>query len=76
MLVRYLDEDNRIIQGLIDKANGYADDPYQRLLIFLKLYAELVEQMRAEAAKEGWTVIEQPVDGETSHGTGELEQDS
>lgn len=45
LLIRYLQEDDRILSGLIKKARHYVDDPLQRVLVFLKLYTELAEEM-------------------------------
>lgn len=45
LMVRYLEEDERIISGLIARARDLVDDPMQRVLAFLKLYSELVSSM-------------------------------
>lgn len=45
LLARYLENDDRIITSLIEKAKKYVDDPLQRVLVFLKLYTEVVEEM-------------------------------
>ena len=45
LLIRYLGDDDRILRGLIEKAQSYSDNPVERLLIFLKLYAEVADGM-------------------------------
>lgn len=45
LMQRYLDEDERILKELIDRASALVDDPLQRVLAFLKLYAELLADM-------------------------------
>ncbi len=45
LMVRYLEEDDRILTSLFEQAAELVDDPYQRLLAFLKLYADLLGGM-------------------------------
>lgn len=45
LLIRYLAEDDRILRELIERAKSYADDPYERVLVFMKLYTETIEQI-------------------------------
>lgn len=45
LLVRYLEDDDRILRELIAKAEELVDDPLQRVLAFLKLYSDLVAAM-------------------------------
>jgi len=47
LLTRYVDRDNEFFQTLFDRADELADDPLQRFLIFLKLFAEAMEEMEA-----------------------------
>lgn len=42
---RFLDEDEGIIDTLEERARALADDPLQSLLIFLNLYAQLMDDM-------------------------------
>lgn len=42
LMQRYLDEDDRILNDLVVQASELVDDPYPRLLAFLKLYADLL----------------------------------
>jgi len=42
---RFLSEDEGIIDGLISRAHELSDDPLQSLLIFLNLYAQLMDDM-------------------------------
>lgn len=42
---RFLSEDERIVDVLIERARALSDDPLQSLLIFLNLYAELMDEM-------------------------------
>ncbi len=45
LLERFLAEDNRILDALTRRARELADDPLQSFLIFLNLYAELMDEM-------------------------------
>lgn len=45
LLIRYLQQDDKILSSLIEKASHYVDDPLQRVLVFLKLYTETAEEM-------------------------------
>lgn len=45
LMVRFLEEDDRILNELVDRARDLVDDPLQQVLAFLKLYAETVEAM-------------------------------
>ena len=45
LLVRFLAEDDVIMDGLTLRAQQLADDPLQRFLLFLNLYAETVDGM-------------------------------
>lgn len=47
LLVRYIDRDHEFLQGLFDRADELAEDPLQRFLVFLKLFAEAMEDMEA-----------------------------
>ena len=45
LLERFLAEDNQILDTLTKRARALADDPLQSFLIFLNLYAELMDEM-------------------------------
>lgn len=45
LLVRYLEADDRIIRNAVTKAKNYVDDPYQQLIVFLRMYIEVAENM-------------------------------
>lgn len=45
LLERFLAEDNQILDALESRARALADDPLQSFLIFLNLYAELMDEM-------------------------------
>ena len=45
LLVRFLAEDDAVMDQLTLRAQQLADDPLQRFLLFLNLYAELVDGM-------------------------------
>ena len=45
LLERFLAEDNQILDALEDRARALADDPLQSFLIFLNLYAEMMDEM-------------------------------
>lgn len=45
LLERFLAEDNQILDTLTERARALADDPLQSFLIFLNLYAELMDEM-------------------------------
>ena len=42
LMERYLEEDDRILNDLVAQASELVDDPFQRVLAFLKLYADLL----------------------------------
>ena len=44
---RFLDEDVRIIETLETRARGLSDDPLQGFLIFLNLYAQMMDDMES-----------------------------
>jgi AcrR family transcriptional regulator len=44
---RFLSEDEAIIETLADRARALSDDPLQSLLIFLNLYAQMMDDMEA-----------------------------
>lgn len=54
LMQRYLDEDDRILNDLVAQAHALVDDPYQQLLAFLKLYADLLGSL--EGAHPGCLV--------------------
>jgi len=43
---RYLDEDDEFFRSLVARAEELVEDPLQRLLLFLKLYAEAMAKVR------------------------------
>ena len=45
LLERFLAEDNAILDALEARARALADDPLQSFLIFLNLYAEMMDEM-------------------------------
>ena len=45
LLERFLAEDNKILDTLSERARALCDDPLQAFLIFLNLYAELMDEM-------------------------------
>jgi len=45
LMLRFLRDDEVLLDGLIKRAGDLTDDPLQRLLIFLKLYSEVVENL-------------------------------
>ena len=45
LLERFLAEDNEIVDTLEQRARALADDPLQSFLIFLNLYAEMMDEM-------------------------------
>jgi AcrR family transcriptional regulator len=45
LMVRYLEEDDRVLRELVARAESLVDDPLQRVLAFLKLYSELMSSM-------------------------------
>ncbi len=45
LMVRFLEDDDRILNELVARARELVDDPLQQVLAFLKLYAETVEAM-------------------------------
>jgi len=46
LMRRYLDEDDAFFRGLIGRAEELVEDPLQRVLLFLKLYAEAMAKVR------------------------------
>jgi AcrR family transcriptional regulator len=47
LLTRYIDRDNEFFEVLFARADELSDDPLQRVLIFLKLFAEAIEEMES-----------------------------
>ncbi|MBO9516312.1 MAG: TetR/AcrR family transcriptional regulator [Variovorax sp.] len=47
LLVRFLAEDDAAIEALKARAEQLVDDPLQQFLLFLNLYAEMVDEMEA-----------------------------
>ncbi len=47
LLERFLAEDNEILDALEQRARALAEDPLQSFLIFLNLYAEMMDEMPA-----------------------------
>jgi AcrR family transcriptional regulator len=47
LLVRFLAEDDAVIDALKARAEQLVDDPLQQFLLFLNLYAETVDEMEA-----------------------------
>lgn len=47
LLVRFLAEDDAVIDALKARAEQLVDDPLQQFLLFLNLYAEMVDEMEA-----------------------------
>jgi TetR/AcrR family transcriptional repressor of nem operon len=47
LLERFLDEDVRIIETLESRSRELSDDPLQSFLIFLNLYAQMMDDMEA-----------------------------
>ncbi|MXO58665.1 TetR family transcriptional regulator [Altererythrobacter salegens] len=45
LLIRFLAEDDAVMDDLSERARKLVDDPLQRFLLFLNLYAELVDEM-------------------------------
>ena len=45
LMRRYIEEDDKLIGGVLTRATELSDDPLQRLLIALRLFAELIEDM-------------------------------
>jgi len=45
LLIRFLAEDDEIMDSLTVRAQELVDDPLQRFLLFLNLYAEMVDEM-------------------------------
>ena len=45
LIMRYLEQDDRFFQGLIERAAALSEDPLQQLLIFLKLMAEAMSDL-------------------------------
>ncbi|MFB5608587.1 MAG: TetR/AcrR family transcriptional regulator [Candidatus Nitrosomaritimum yanchengensis] len=41
LLIRFLEEDQKIFDELVDRSKSLSEDPLQQVLIFLNLYAEL-----------------------------------
>jgi TetR/AcrR family transcriptional regulator, transcriptional repressor for nem operon len=44
---RFLSEDERIVERLVERSRELSDDPLQSLLIFLNLYAQLMDDMES-----------------------------
>jgi TetR/AcrR family transcriptional regulator, transcriptional repressor for nem operon len=44
---RFLSEDEQIVERLVQRARDLSDDPLQSLLIFLNLYAQLMDDMES-----------------------------
>jgi len=44
---RFLSEDEQIIERLVERSRELSDDPLQSLLIFLNLYAQLMDDMES-----------------------------
>ncbi len=45
LIQRYIAEDDALYGGLVDRARALSDDPLQSFLIFLKLFAEMVDEL-------------------------------
>lgn len=45
LVERYIEMDSRVFQGLSDRADSLSEDPLQRTLLFLNLFAEMVAGM-------------------------------
>ena len=45
LLERFLGEDNEILDTLTERARALCDDPLQSFLVFLNLYAEVMDEM-------------------------------
>ena len=45
LMLRYLEEDERIFRGLVAEAHALVDDPLQRVLAFLKLLADMLGKL-------------------------------
>lgn len=45
LMVRYIEDDDRILTDLFEQSSQLVDDPFQRMLAFLKLYADLLASM-------------------------------
>lgn len=45
LLVRYIENDRRILDGLLERADALNDDPLHGFLVFLKFMAEMLEDM-------------------------------
>lgn len=45
LLIRFLEEDDQIANELLTRAKSLTEDPLQQLLIYLKLYAELADEL-------------------------------
>jgi len=45
LLVRFLEEDDAVMDELTARAHALADDPMQRFLLFLNLYADMVDEI-------------------------------
>lgn len=46
LLVRYLETDERVLGGLLARADELSDDPLHSFLVFLKLFAEMTASMQ------------------------------
>lgn len=47
LVERYLAEDERVFRELLERADTLTEDPLQRALIFLKLFAEMMAELEA-----------------------------
>ena len=45
LIARYVDRDNTILDELTERARALSDDPLQSFLIFLKLFAEMMDDL-------------------------------
>lgn len=55
LIERYLQQDDQIFNGLFERADSLSDDPLQQLLIFLKLFSEMMANL--EATHPGCLVV-------------------
>lgn len=45
LLIRFLEEDQKIFDQLVERSKSLSEDPLQQILIFLNLYAELASEL-------------------------------
>lgn len=67
LVERYLQKDNEIFDDLLQQADAQSDDPLKRMLIFLDLFAEMVENLDAThpgCLVAGFTYESQQLDDE------------